>query len=67
LLCLRSYFAKVSNKKCMGCKQPWPQVADAEPEVEEEEASSCEEGVEPIVASSGEEGVEAMDVDSDSD
>jgi len=51
----------------MGCKQPWPQVADAEPEVEEEEASSCEEGVEPIAASSGEEGVEAMDVDSDSD
>jgi hypothetical protein len=64
LLCLRSYFAKVSNKKCMGCKQPWPQVADAEPE---EEASSCEEGVEPIAASSGEEGVEAMEVDSDSD
>jgi hypothetical protein len=50
----------------MGCKQPWPQVADAEPE-EEEEASSCEEGVEPIAASSGEEGVEAMEVDSDSD
>jgi hypothetical protein len=66
LLCLRSYFAKVSNKKCMGCKQPWPQVADAEPEQEEED-SSGEEGVEPVAASSGEEGVEAMEVDSDSD
>jgi hypothetical protein len=45
----------VSIKKCMGCKEPWPVVAD-----EPTEVSNSEEEEEEVLA-------EAMEVDSDSD